>query len=87
MTTVNRSAATEASPSPAGVPRHAHLGWFSLVHRYDVPGTYVHEAGSRECLGLVLHAAGLLTSIVGARETRHELRDGMVGIVPPDREE
>lgn len=85
MTTVNRSAATEASLSPAGVPHHAHLGWFSLVHRYHVPGTYVHEANSRECLGLVLHAEGLLTSIVGARETRHELRDGMVGIVPPDR--
>lgn len=84
MTIENRSAARRASPTTVGVPRHAPLGWFSSEHRYDVPGTYVHEANSRACLGLVLHAEGRLTSIVGGRETRHELRDGMVGIVPPD---
>lgn len=63
-----------------------HLTWFALHHAYRAGGTYVHHAGSRECLGLVLHAETPLASIVGGRETTHDLRGGLVGIVPPDRQ-
>lgn len=62
-----------------------HLSCFTLHHAYRAGETYVHHAGRRECLALVLHADAALESIVGGRGTAHERRAGLVGIVPADR--
>jgi len=62
-----------------------HLSSFTLHHAYRAGGRFVHHAGSRECLALVLHAETPLVSIVAGRERRYDLRAGQVGIVPADR--
>jgi len=62
----------------------SHLAWFAIEHAYEPGRTYVHHALSRECLGFVLHAETPLLSVTSGREEACDVRDGMVGMIPPD---
>lgn len=66
------------------IPPYLTLSWFAIEHRYAAGKSVAHHADRRECLGLVLHADARIRSISRRRESIHDLRPGMVGVVPAD---
>lgn len=66
------------------IPPYLTLSWFAVEHRYAAGASVAHHADRRDCLGLVLHADARIRSITPRRETAHDLRPGMVGVVPAD---
>lgn len=58
---------------------------FGFAQAYGVGSFVSHNVSCRECMCVILHAECHMRSIVNGVETAYSLREGMVGVVPPDR--
>lgn len=76
-----RGGSDQARATRAAFPEFA---WLALHHNYASTDTHVHHVQRRECHAIVLHCAARARSIAGGVETRHDLRENMVGFVPAD---
>lgn len=73
-----------SGPAAAAHAAFPEFSWLALHHRYASTGTHVHHVTRRECHAIVVHCEARARSITAGVETRHDLREDLVGFVPAD---